>query len=115
MRNLRRVTVCLLPFLFVISVCAEAGAQEVRIMTGAPGDLPIQMPGMGGPRQFKTGTSRIRGRVISAEAGAPVRRAQLRLSGPDIGSKTALTDADGRYEFRELPAGRFSLSATKAG
>jgi len=33
----------------------------------------------------------------------------------DIGSKTAMTDADGRYEFRDLPAGRFNLSATKAG
>ena len=30
-------------------------------------------------------------------------------------SKAALTDAEGRFEFRELPAGRFTLQATKSG
>src|SRR6185312_8580622 len=35
--------------------------------------------------------------------------------GPDIGWKAALTDQDGRYEFRDLPAGRFNLSVTKSG
>ncbi len=68
-----------------------------------------------GPRQPKTGTGRFRGRVVSAETGGPVRRAQIRIIGPDIGSKTAMTDGEGRYEFRDLPAGRFNLTATKAG
>src|SRR6185312_11046975 len=27
----------------------------------------------------------------------------------------AMTDGDGRYEFRDLPGGRYNLSATKAG
>jgi protocatechuate 3,4-dioxygenase beta subunit len=44
-----------------------------------------------------------------------VRRAQVRVVGPEIGSKTAMTDAEGRYEFRDLPAGRFNLTATKSG
>ena len=61
-------------------------------------------PGLGQPRQFKTGSGRIRGRVVSAENGGPIRRAQVRLSGSDIGMKTALTDTEGRFEFRELPA-----------
>jgi protocatechuate 3,4-dioxygenase beta subunit len=39
----------------------------------------------------------------------------VRVSGPDIGSKTAVTDAEGRYEFRDLPGGRFNVSATKSG
>ncbi len=52
---------------------------------------------------------------MSADTGAPVRRAQVRISGPDIGSKTAMTDAEGRYEFRDLPGGRFTLSAIKSG
>ena len=39
----------------------------------------------------------------------------MRISGPDIGTKTALTDAQGRYEFRELPAGRFNVSVSKSG
>jgi hypothetical protein len=88
----------------------EAGAQVV--INGSPMDL--QLPGMG-PRQAKTGTGRIRGRVVSADTGVPVRRAQVRISGSDIGSKTALTDGEGRYEFRDLPAGRFNVSAQKPG
>ena len=39
----------------------------------------------------------------------------MRISGPDIGTKTALTDAQGRYEFRDLPAGRFTVSVSKSG
>jgi protocatechuate 3,4-dioxygenase beta subunit len=68
-----------------------------------------------GPRQVKTGTARLRGRVTAVETGGPVRRAQVRISGPDIGSKSAVTDADGRFEFRDLPGGRFNVSATKSG
>ena len=34
---------------------------------------------------------------------------------PEIGAKTSLTDADGRYEFRDLPAGRFTVNASKSG
>jgi protocatechuate 3,4-dioxygenase beta subunit len=70
---------------------------------------------LGPNRQPKTGTGRIRGRVLSGETGTPIRRAQVRISGQDIGMKAALTDGDGRYEFRELPSGRFNLSVTKSG
>ena len=72
-------------------------------------------PGLGGPRQMKTGTGRILGRVLASDSGTPIRRAQVRLTAPEIGVKTALTDADGRFEFRELPGGRFSLNASKSG
>ena len=73
------------------------------------------MPGLGGPRQLKTGTGRISGRVLSTDSAGPLRRAQVRLTAPEIGVKTALTDAEGRFEFRDLPAGRFSLNASKSG
>src|SRR5436190_17191559 len=78
-----------------------------------PGDAPMQMlmPG----RTAKTGTARLRGRVLAADTGSIVRRAQVRVSSPDIGTKTAMTDAQGRYEFKELPAGRFTLSVSKSG
>ncbi len=77
----------------------------------ASGDLPFPMPG----RPMKTGTGQIRGRVLAAETGSPIRRAQVRISGPDIGSKASLTDGEGRFEFRELPAGRFTVNASKSG
>lgn len=64
----------------------------------------------------KTGTARIRGRVLAADNGQPVRRASIRLSSPEMpqGRSTA-TDQDGRYEFRDLPAGRYMVSAMKTG
>jgi hypothetical protein len=109
MRNLRTAFLCVLPLLLV----PDARGQEVIINRPAM-DMPIQLPGMG-PRQIKTGTGRIRGRVMAAETGGPVRRAQVRIMSPDIGSKSAMSDAEGRYEFRDLPAGRFNMSATKSG
>ena len=108
----------------VLSVCAvalltappaQAGQvqirQQIQVAPPQPGDMPMMVPG----RQAKTGTGRIRGRILSSETGGPVRRAQVQISGPDIGSKAAMTDAEGRYEFRDLPAGRFNLSVTKSG
>ena len=95
-----------------VAVLPAEGRQQIVVTEGA---REIQLPGMPGARQFKTGTGRIRGRVVSTDTGTPIRRAQVRIGGPDIGSKTALTDGNGRYEFRDLPAGRFSLSASKAG
>ena len=111
MRHLRIATLCACS-LFVVS---DVRAQEVIInhtTTDVRGE--IQLPGMG-PRQLKTGTGRLRGRITTVETGGPVRRAQVRVSGPDIGSKTAVTDAEGRFEFRDLPAGRFNVSAAKSG
>ena len=99
-------------FVTALAMFAADGRAQI-VINGNRMDLP-QMPGM--PRgQVKTGTGRILGRVVAAETGAAVRRAQVRISGTDIGAKSALTDADGRYEFRDLPAGRFSLTAQKSG
>jgi protocatechuate 3,4-dioxygenase beta subunit len=66
-------------------------------------------------REMKTGTARIKGRLVTADSGAPVRRAQVRLSGSDVMPKVATTDNEGAYEFRDLPAGRFTINATKSG
>ncbi len=111
MRVLRVAALCACAVVLVSDVTA---AQQQIIINGPTTDTPVQLPGMG-PRQPKTGTARLRGRVLSVDNGGPVRRAQVRIMGQDIGSKSAMTDAEGRYEFRDLPAGRFNLSATKAG
>jgi protocatechuate 3,4-dioxygenase beta subunit len=110
MRILRVAAVCV----GVLVLASDVSAAQQIIINGPTTDMPVQLPGMG-PRQPKTGTARLRGRVLSVENGGPVRRAQVRIMSPDIGSKSAMTDAEGRYEFRDLPAGRFNLSATKAG
>lgn len=54
--------------------------------------------------------------MLLAETGAPVRRAQVRASSGAVrGGRLATTDSDGRFELRDLPAGRWTLSASKAG
>ena len=53
--------------------------------------------------------------MLASDGAGPIRRAQVRISGPDVAPKAALTDAEGRFEFRDLPAGRFTLQATKSG
>jgi len=90
--------------------------QTIQIVPEGGGGGQMRLPGlMGGPRQFKTGTGRIRGRVLATDGAGPIRRAQVRISGSDVAPKAALTDAEGRFEFRELPAGRFTLLASKSG
>jgi len=95
-------------------VPADVTAQvEIRSVQGAPaGEIPM-FPGMG--RQMKTGKGRISGRVTTADSGAPVRRAQVRISGAEVLSKSAITDNEGHYDFRDLPAGKYSISVTKSG
>jgi hypothetical protein len=78
-----------------------------------PDNMPMQFLPPG--RQAKTGTGRLRGKVVASDTGTIVRRAQVRISSADIGTKTAFTDAQGRYEFKDLPAGRFQVSVSKAG
>ncbi len=62
------------------------------------------------------GTATLRGQVVAIDTGAAIRRAQVRVRGETIReSRLATTDAQGRFEIRELPAGRYTLSASKGG
>lgn len=106
-------TVRIAAFLLASVALLSGDGRAQIVINGSPVDMP-QLPGMTrGP--VKTGTGRIRGRVVSADTGAPLRRAQVRLGGTDVGMRGALSDAEGRYEFRDLPAGRFNLTAQKPG
>ena len=62
------------------------------------------------------GTAVLRGQIIAVDNGSPIRRAQVRLSSPDAReSRVATTDVQGRFEIRELPAGRYTVTASKGG
>jgi uncharacterized GH25 family protein len=69
--------------------------------------------------QRPAGTAVIRGRVVSATTGTPVRRASISaVYVPERGIETGRntqTDDNGAFEFRDLPAGRWTLRASKAG
>jgi hypothetical protein len=60
-------------------------------------------------------TGRIRGRVVRADTGAPLFGAQITLEGEPRVPRRTTTDEEGRYEFTELPAGRFLLDAAQGG
>ena len=66
-------------------------------------------------REAPRGTGILRGTVVAADSGAPIRRAQVRVSGQGAGNRLATTDAQGRFEIRDLAAGRYSLNASKGG
>jgi hypothetical protein len=57
-----------------------------------------------------TGTGVIRGRVVAADTGAPIRGALVTIATRGM-MLTIYTDARGRYELRDLAAGSYSLRA----
>jgi len=60
------------------------------------------------------GTAVIRGRVLAGDNSVPIRRAIVTLTNetlPRPVRETIYTDARGRYEFRNLPAGEYMLAA----
>jgi hypothetical protein len=62
------------------------------------------------------GTAVLRGQIVAADNGSPIRRAQVRVTSPDAREgRIATTDAQGRFEIKELPAGRYAISASKGG
>lgn len=113
-------------FLLAVSVVSTsphpAAQQQSQIVPGSPGQ-PAQAPPSQGvpprdPRQtpVPTGTGIIRGRVVSAENGQPIRRARVMANSPEMREgRGTLTDEQGQFELKELPAGRYTLTAMKSG
>ncbi|HJZ70224.1 MAG TPA: carboxypeptidase-like regulatory domain-containing protein [Vicinamibacterales bacterium] len=59
-------------------------------------------------------TAIIRGHVVAAENGQPLRKAQVRIFSPELReNRMATTDGDGKYEFKEVKAGRYTVNASK--
>ena len=60
------------------------------------------------------GTAILRGHVFAADTGQPLRKAQVRIFANEIReSRTTTTDESGVFEFKELRAGRYTVSASK--
>lgn len=92
--------------LVIVAVCDVVSTQVVRQI------LPPR-DAVGAPA---TGTARIRGRVTSAENRSPLRRAQVSITSQEVSvRRMTTTDAEGRYDFADLPAGRFVITASKGG
>jgi hypothetical protein len=99
-----------------ILMLGSSVAQGQNIQLPPPPVPPPPAGMMMPPRDFlqKTGTARIRGRVVAADTGQPLRKAQVRVSSAELReNRVASTDPDGKYEVKDLPAGRYQVSVTK--
>jgi hypothetical protein len=85
----------------------------VLLASAAP--VVAQRPAPGAPAAIDPLTASIQGRVTSADAGAPIRRAEVRALNERGVNRLATTDGDGRFELRDLPAGEYRLTVSRTG
>lgn len=110
----------------VVSSVLTALLAFATIATAAQ-ERPLPAPGAAGRGQRPAraqvlradaprGTAAMRGQIVAADNGAPIRRAQVRVTSAEAReARIATTDAQGRFEIKELPTGRYTLTASKAG
>lgn len=67
------------------------------------------------PQRVDPLTSSIQGRITTADTGAPIRGAEVRLSMDGRFSRLVTTNGEGRFDFRNLPAGDYRLTVSKSG
>ena len=91
-----------------LAICAHAAPAEPQTASSAPRNAAAQDL----PQEVKP-SGVIRGRITSLDTGKPLRRAQVSISAEGIAlpppPRTASTSNDGRYEFRDIPPGRYTL------
>ena len=65
----------------------------------------------------RIGTAVVRGRVLAADTGRPLRRVRITLSAPELGAenRVASTGLDGKFEIKDLPAGRYTIRVQRGG
>jgi len=92
-----------------------AGGVVYGTGVGVPADGALALPPRDQPAPT-VGTSRIRGRIVAADSGRPIRRAVVRLSSAAVReSRTTSTDQNGEFGFSQLPAAAYNVSASKNG
>lgn len=91
----------------------------VALLLLLPSPAVAQVGGIVRDRQLtvvRKGTASIVGRVAAADSGRPLRLARVTATAPELtDGRVAVTDGNGAFEFPELPAGRYTVSASKTG
>lgn len=111
-----RASLVVLALLFTAGssvVLAQADAGRRRADSASPERRTDGQPPLDGQ---VTGTARVRGRLFAADTSLPVRFADVRVTSrtPRASVRTT-TDAAGVFEVAGLPAGAYTIVATKAG
>ena len=104
-----------LGFLFVavtfVPAWGVALAGQTVIRTQPQGQPPRDRP----TPQPRVGTAVVRGRVVDGVTGNPVPRARVRVMiASPVQKPPMLTDAQGMFEFTELPSGSYSVMVEKS-
>jgi hypothetical protein len=98
--------------LLVVAAAVAPAAQT-------PGSSP-QRPARDTPAQLQDAPAvpegRISGRVVAADTGRPLKRARVFATAAELPQgRGVLTDDNGAFELTDLPAGRYSVTANRAG
>jgi hypothetical protein len=106
----------------IVLASSNGGIAQQPTPPGAIVPAQPQRPQRTPPRTVRPGedpqkgTSIVRGHVLAAETGTPLRRALVNVRSADGRSGgVATTDAQGRFEIKELLGGRYTITAQKAG
>jgi hypothetical protein len=78
-------------------------------------DLASAQRGRANAQRVDPLTSSIRGRVTTADTGSPISGAEVRLAMDGRFSRLVTTNGEGRYEFKNLPAGEYALNVSRTG
>ena len=102
----------------------DGGPQQGQAQGQAQGQTGGQAQGAGrgnqpardAQQQTTVGTGSITGVVVTEGAGTAVRRARVTLTGGEIRTpRSVVTNDEGQFGFVALPAGRYTMTASKAG
>ncbi|MEZ5285819.1 MAG: carboxypeptidase regulatory-like domain-containing protein [Vicinamibacterales bacterium] len=113
----------------LLLLCAGAVAAATSPAAQAPGVVAPQTPRQPAPGvppgptrdrpatpAQEEGTASMRGVVVAADTGVPLRRAIVRAnSTTGAGNAMVQTDEQGRFEVTRLPAGRYIVSVSRSG
>lgn len=95
------------------------GMRALAVLSLALGALPAtaQQPARDAARPAAVGTASVSGIVLlDAAERKPIRRARVTLNNAELQvRRTIVTEDDGTFVFRALPAGRYLLAASKDG
>jgi hypothetical protein len=103
--------------LFCVLGITTIGGQQPPPRPPQTRDPQVRDPQVRDAQQRQAGTAVLAGTIMSDEqTPQPVRGARVLVNSTDIGTtRTAFTDVNGRFAIDSLPAGRYTLQASKAG
>jgi protocatechuate 3,4-dioxygenase beta subunit len=111
MRRTAAATAALTLFLVGHLLVSSAAAHGYTQPPGA------RVPSRDPQRTASTGTASIRGHVMAADTKRPLRRARISVTAPELGPvpRTTSTNADGKFELKDLPAGHYTMTVNRSG